>query len=90
MVAVVIVAADVRLIHFHNAHQLAEFFVRQASADAVAHVPSGFVRAEAHLRWICRALMPFLLVSIRWITRNQSRRGLFVFSKMVPAITEKR
>ena len=41
-------------------------------------------------RMICNALMPFLLVSIKWMTRNQSRRGLLVFSKMVPAIWEKR
>ena len=34
--------------------------------------------------------MPFLLVSIRWMTRNQSRRGIFVFSKTVPTSTEKR
>ena len=34
--------------------------------------------------------MPFLLVSIRWMTRNHSRKLLFVFSKMVPAISENR
>ena len=34
--------------------------------------------------------MPFLLVSIMCITRNHSRSGLFVFSKMVPTSTEKR
>ena len=32
--------------------------------------------------------MPFLLVSMRWATLNQSRSGLFVFSKMVPAMCE--
>ena len=34
--------------------------------------------------------MPFLLVSIMWVTRNQSRNGLLVFSKIVPAMWEKR
>ena len=34
--------------------------------------------------------MPFLLVVIRCMTLNQSRSGLLVFSKIVPAITENR
>ncbi len=33
--------------------------------------------------------MPFLLVSIMCITRNQSRSGLLVFSKIVPTSTGK-
>ena len=41
-------------------------------------------------RKIWRALMPFLLDSIMCMTRNQSRKGLLVFSKMVPTSTEKR
>jgi hypothetical protein len=32
----------------------------------------------------------FHLVSIRCVTRNQSRSGSLVFSKIVPAITENR
>src|ERR1700730_4470623 len=39
---------------------------------------------------ICNALIPFLLASIKWITRYQSRSGLFVFSKMVSTRIEKR
>ena len=42
------------------------------------------------MRWTCKELIPFLLVSIMWITRNHWRSGLFVFSKMVPAMWEKR
>jgi hypothetical protein len=37
-----------------------------------------------------RALIPFLLTSIRCATQNQSLSGLFVFSKMVPVKREKR
>jgi hypothetical protein len=32
-----------------NAQELPRFLVLHGSADAVAHVPSGFVRAEAHV-----------------------------------------
>jgi hypothetical protein len=45
---VVLLAADVRFINLHDAHELAEILVRQSDAHAVAHVPSGFVTAEAH------------------------------------------
>ena len=83
-------AADESFVDFHNAHELAEILVRQAGADAVAHVPSGPVGAEAHHALnLERAEIPFLLVSIKWMTRNQSRRGLFVFSKIVPTMMRK-
>jgi hypothetical protein len=48
-VPVVVIATDIGFINFNNAHELAKFFIRQPSANAVAHVPSGFVRAETHL-----------------------------------------
>ena len=41
-------AADENFIHFDNAHKLAEVFVGQARADAVAHAPCRAVRAETH------------------------------------------
>ena len=41
-------AADERFINLNNAHQLAKFLVLQGGADAMADVPSGFIRAEAH------------------------------------------
>ena len=41
-------------------------------------------------RWTWNALIPFLLTSIMWMTRNQSRSGLFVFSKIVPTKTQNR
>ncbi len=41
-------AANKRLINFNNAHELLKAFIGQSSADTVAHVPSGAVRAEAH------------------------------------------
>lgn len=34
--------------------------------------------------------MPFLLVSIMCMTRNQTRNGLLGFSKIAPTSTEKR
>lgn len=42
-------AADESFVHLDNAHQLAELFVLQRRADAVADVPCGFVGAEAHV-----------------------------------------
>jgi hypothetical protein len=41
-------ATDESLIYFNNAHKLVELLVSQSSADAVAHVPSGAVRAKTH------------------------------------------
>jgi len=46
---VLCLAADKRFIDFHNAHELAEIFIRQTSADAVTHVPRGFQRTETHI-----------------------------------------
>ncbi len=40
--------ADESFVHFDNAHQLAEMLVPQSGADAMAHIPSGAVGAEAH------------------------------------------
>src|SRR5258708_629673 len=41
-------ASDERFVHLDNAHELAEIFVLQARTDSVAHIPSGFIRAETH------------------------------------------
>ena len=41
-------AADERLVYFDNAHELLELFVLKRDADAMTHVPSGLVAAEAH------------------------------------------
>ena len=86
---ILVFAADIGLINLDNA---AKFLFRldHRGADFVAHAVRGFVGAEAQLRWIWSALIPFLLVVIRCTTLNQSRSGLFVFSKIVPAITENR
>ncbi len=40
-------AADESLVHLHDAHELAEGAILQTGADAVTHIPSGAVRAEA-------------------------------------------
>lgn len=42
-------AAHERLIDFDDAEQLTEVFVGEPGADAVRHVPGGFVRAESHV-----------------------------------------
>lgn len=47
-VAITALTADIGLIDFHHADQLAELFVGEPGPDPVAHVPSGFVAAEAH------------------------------------------
>lgn len=47
-VAVAREAADESLINLDNAHQLVKFLIDQTSADAMAHMPSGAVRAETH------------------------------------------
>ncbi|MFZ0695048.1 MAG: hypothetical protein WAN51_13055, partial [Alphaproteobacteria bacterium] len=41
-------AADKSLIDFDNSHELAEIFVAERGTDAMAHIPSRPVRAEAH------------------------------------------
>lgn len=48
-VAIVVLAAVPCVIDLDNAHQLAELLVLQSGADAVAHVPSGFVGTETHI-----------------------------------------
>src|SRR5580700_7032606 len=53
-------AAYESFVHFHNAHELAEVIVREASADTVAHVPSGAVGAEAHHAMNLKGADPFL------------------------------
>lgn len=40
--------ADERLIDLDNAHEFAEFLIGQSGAHAVAHMPSGTIRAKAH------------------------------------------
>ena len=40
--------ADEGLIHFHYAHELAEFLIGEAGSDAVAHVERGLIGAETH------------------------------------------
>jgi hypothetical protein len=53
-------AADEGLIDFHDTHELAEIFVGEASADAMAHVPSRFVRTETHETLHLKRANPFL------------------------------
>ena len=48
LVPVLGLAADEGLVNLDDAHELAEILVGEAGADAMAHVPSGVVRAEAH------------------------------------------
>jgi len=46
---ILLFASDKRFINLDNAHQLAKFLVLQGCADAMADIPSCFVRAEAHV-----------------------------------------
>jgi hypothetical protein len=48
------------LVHFNNAHELAEIFVRQPTPDTHAHVPSRPVRAEAKHPMDLKGADPFL------------------------------
>src|SRR3954471_5668662 len=48
LVAVLGEPADERLLHLHNAEELAEVAILEADADAMAHVPSGLVGADVH------------------------------------------
>jgi hypothetical protein len=41
-------ATDKRLVHFNDTHELLELFVLERGANAVAHIPSGFVAPETH------------------------------------------
>lgn len=41
-------AADESLVHLDDTHKLLELFVLKRRADAMANIPSGFVRTEAH------------------------------------------
>lgn len=49
LVFVAAFSADERFVYLNNAHQLAELFILQGRADAMADVPSRLVRAEAHV-----------------------------------------
>jgi len=42
-------SADIRFVHLDDAHQLLKFLVLERGPDAVAHVPSRLVAAEAHV-----------------------------------------
>jgi hypothetical protein len=42
-------SADVGFVHLDNAHEFPKFLVLERRPDAVAHVPSGLVGAEAHV-----------------------------------------
>ena len=53
-------ATDIGLISFNNAHQLAELRINQPGTDAMAHVMSGTVRAEAHHPLHFKGRNPFL------------------------------
>jgi S1-C subfamily serine protease len=83
-------AADESFIDLNNTAELPNIF-HQCYADTVTHIPSRFERTETHITPnLARTLIPFLLVSIKWMTRYQSRSGLFVFSNIVPVRWEKR
>jgi hypothetical protein len=41
--------ADECFVHFHNAHKFLKLLIDKRRANAVAHVPSGFQRSEAHV-----------------------------------------
>jgi hypothetical protein len=47
--AVLVLAADVGFVNLDNAHEFLKFRVLESGADAVAHVPSRLVGAEAHV-----------------------------------------
>jgi hypothetical protein len=47
--AVLVLSADEHLIHFHDAHKLAEIGIVHGGAEPHAHVPSGLVRAASNL-----------------------------------------
>jgi len=47
--AVLVLPADVGFVHLDNAHEFLKFRVLESGADAVAHVPSRLVGAEAHV-----------------------------------------
>lgn len=47
--SVVVAAADVGFVNLDNPHELLELFVLQRDANAMAHRPCGFERAEAHV-----------------------------------------
>ena len=45
---VLVLPTDIGFIDFDDAHELAEFLVSQSSPNAMAHMPSGAIGAEAH------------------------------------------
>src|SRR5258708_17858367 len=47
VISILRLAADERFVNLDNPHELAEILVLQASADAMAHVPSRPIRAGA-------------------------------------------
>lgn len=47
-VLVLFLAANVGLVNLNNAHELAELRVSKTSANAMAHIPSGSIRAKSH------------------------------------------
>jgi hypothetical protein len=48
LMPVPVLAADVGFVNFNNAHKLAEAGIRQASADAMAHIMSGRIGTKTH------------------------------------------
>jgi len=69
--------------------QLVHVLFNESRAQAVRHVTSSFEQTEAHIApELPGADAP--PCSMRWRTLNQSRKGLLVFSKTVPATIENR
>jgi hypothetical protein len=83
-------AADESFIHLNDAAQLIHVHLDKGNANAVAHIPSGLVGAETHRPHDLEGRNAFLAGEHRMGDAIQSRRGLLVFSKMVPAMQEKR
>ena len=90
LVLVLGLSADVGFVNFDVADQLLELRIAERNANLAAHEPRGFVGTKAHVAEDLQRAHALLLVSIRCMTRNQSRSGLFVFSKIVPTSTENR
>src|ERR1700731_1631609 len=75
-------AANESPINFGNSSQLSEVFVGERRANAMAHIPSCFVAPKAHVTVNMKGA--HALFACKHVTRNPSRSGLFVFSKIVP------
>jgi len=79
---------DEAFVDLDDTARLVHVLFKESSAEAARHVPSSFERTEAHIAPELPGADALLAGQHEVASLNQSRKGLLVFSKTVPAMIE--